>query len=211
MVSCGSDEVGGVPLTTVRGHVVLGPEVHSFEPCDGGRKLWMLPTPELADVYESLSREPYAAIFVEVRGEVGPAHEQGFGADYSEALTVRSLRRAAPAAEGLGCREDLSEVAFAASGEEPFWHLRVTDDVMLWSTPETSVTAVTAGTPRPTPQGWVYEAEAPGAEPIGVRVVLARGRCAGSMVGALYSWTVVVEVDGERHSGCAWEGDLAPR
>ncbi len=208
LASCGPGE--GVPGVTLRGHVVLGHEVRSLAPCNEEHELWVAPNSELIEAYETFSREPYEPVFMEVRGELGPAPEEGFGADYPGMFTVRSLRRAAPATEGFGCREDLSDIAFRASGQEPFWHLRVTGDAILFSTPEIAETAFAASTPRQTPEGWVYEAEATGPEQLTVRVVLTRGRCSDTMVGALYSWSASVEVGGEARAGCAWEGDIAP-
>jgi len=118
---------------------------------------------------------------------------RGVGADYPGRFVVESLIHAAPATEGFGCREDLSGVAFLASGQEPFWRLRVTGDGILFSTPEIPETAFTLVTPTPITGGWVYEAGAIELEPPSIRIRLARGRCTDSMVGSLYTWTASVD------------------
>ena len=113
----------------LRGHVTLGHETQSFEPCGDDEALWIVPNAELRAAYEALSHEPYAPVFVELRGELGPAPESGFGAEYDEQLEVFEVMRAAPATEGHGCTEDLSGIAFRASGNEPFWNLLVSRDI----------------------------------------------------------------------------------
>jgi hypothetical protein len=60
------------PRSRLRGHVVLGQEVRTFQPCDGGSELWVVPTPVLRAAYDALSREQNGPVFVELRGELGP-------------------------------------------------------------------------------------------------------------------------------------------
>lgn len=194
----------------LRGFVVLGPEVRSIKPCEEERELWVVPVADLTMAYEELSGEPYAPVFVEVEGRLGPAPEAGFGTDYDGLLTVRSLRRAAPAAESLACGEDVSGFAFRASGVEPFWHLQITPSGMVYSTPDIPETRFSTAAPFIEGGGWVYESESTGPESLSLRVTFQPGRCQDTMVGAIYSWSASVELAGETLRGCAWMGALAP-
>jgi len=209
--SVGDAAVAGVSeASVVRGFLVLGPEVRSIKPCDEDRELWVIPIADLNEAYESLSGEPYDPVFVEVEAILGEAPETGFGADYSGLVTVRELRRAEPATEGFGCREDLSEFAFRAAGQEPFWHLKITPASIVLSTPDIPETIFEPAAPSLLGDGWVYESRATGPETVVIRAFFERGRCTDSMVGAIHSWTARVEIGDDVRSGCAWEGGLAP-
>lgn len=223
--ACGSadessaDEPGPAEVTSVtvvegdavvRGFLVLGTEVRSIKPCGEERELWVVPVADLTTAYEELSREPYAPVFVEVEGRLGAAPATGSGADYDGLLTVRSLRRAAPAAESVRCDEDVSGFSFRASGAEPFWHIQITPSAMVYSTPDLPETRFSGAEPFIAEGGWVYESEATGPESLLIRATLAPGRCRDTMAGAIYSWSATVELAGEVRRGCAWMGDLAP-
>lgn len=197
-------------MGVVRGFVVLGHEVRSIKPCDEERELWVVPTTDVTAAYEALSREPYAPVFVEVEGDIGPAPDSGFGAEYDEQLTVTVFRRAAPAEESFGCSEDVSTFAFRASGVEPFWGLRVTASSIVFSTPEIPETVFEVVEPAFSAGGWVYETVSAGPEPITLRLELRPERCSDSMLGSIYSWSATANIGGQVHVGCAWEGALAP-
>ena len=197
-------------VSLVRGFLVLGLEVRSIKPCAEDRELWVIPTGELLEAYDALSGEPYAPVFVEVEALLSPSPETGFGADYQGLLTVRELRRAAPADEGFGCGEDVSTFAFRASGEEPFWHLRVTPSGIFLSTSDIPETVFEPVSPIRFGDGWAYESRAAGPEAITIRAVFQAGPCSDSMVGAIFTWTASVEIGADVSTGCAWEGMDAP-
>lgn len=194
----------------VTGFVVLGPEVRSIKPCDEDQELWVIPTAEVTEVYEALRSEPSGPVLMEFESVLGPAPASGSGAGYAGLLTVRALRRAEPAAEGFGCGQDLSDFVFRATGQEPFWHLRVSPTGLRYSTPSEPETTFAPVPPSPRGDAWVYESTGTGPEAVGVRVVFEPGRCTDSMVGSVYSWRATIEIAGERGIGCAWEGALSP-
>lgn len=194
----------------MRGVVVLGPEVRSIKPCNEDRELWVVPIADVTAAYRSLSREPYAPVFVEVEGEIAPAPTEGFGAEYAEQLTVTAFRRASPAEEGFGCAEDVSAFAFRASGVEPFWGLRVRESSIVFSTPEIPETVFEIVDPAFAGGAWVYETVSAGPEPITLRLELSPEPCSDTMLGSIYTWSAKVDIAGEPREGCAWEGALAP-
>jgi putative lipoprotein len=196
--------------SVVRGFLVLGEEVRSIKPCGEDRELWVVPITEATAAYAALAREPSGPVFVEVEGTIGAAPESGPGERFENELRITGLRRAAPATESRGCEEDLSGVAFRASGVEPFWALEITPGAIVYTTPELPRTVFEGARPAMVSGGWVYESVAAGPEPLRLRVVLEPGRCSDSMVGAIYAWTATVEIGGETRTGCAWEGALAP-
>ena len=194
----------------VRGFLVLGHEMRSIKPCDEDRELWVIPIAEVTSAYEALSREAYAPVFVEVEGELGEAPETGFGADFAGQLTVSGFRRAAPAEEGFGCREDVSTFAFRASGVEPFWGLQVRSNSIVYSTPDIPQTVFAAAEPAVLQGGWVYESTSSGPESLSLTLRITPEPCSDSMVGAIFTWSAEVDIEGEVRQGCAWEGALAP-
>jgi putative lipoprotein len=190
--------------------VVLGHEVRTFQPCGEVSELWLIPTTELRSAYDALSYEPYQPVFAELRGELGPPPESGFGAEYQGQLKVFTVIRADPATEGHGCAEDLAGIAFRASGNEPFWHLRVTRDSIVFSTPETPELGFPGASPLRSRLGWIYETEMKEAGSRALRFTVERGSCTDTMVGARYSLRARVELDEQLYEGCAWAGDDGP-
>lgn len=186
------------------GHLVWGHESRSFTECDSGREGWVINESgdELIAVYEELTHAPYQPMFVELRGEWVAAPEDGFGADFDEALRVTELVRAEN--EGFGCRLDLREFLFAAVGNEPFWRLQVRDDGIELRTPEMPANRVFPPARRDgQPPLVVFDsADAEGT----IRLSLQPRRCVDTMSGARYAWAAMVEVDGRRMQGCAAEG-----
>ena len=198
------EQAGGPELGRVRGHLVWGHESRSFTECDSGREAWVFNESgdELAAVYEELTHAPYQPMFVELRGEWLAAPDDGFGADFDEALRVTELIRAEN--EGYGCRLDLREFLFAAIGNEPFWRLQVRHDGITLRTPEMPANRVfpTARRDGQPPLAVFESADADGM----IKVSLQRRRCVDTMSGARYAWTATVEIDGQRLQGCAAEG-----
>lgn len=207
----GAGETVSTGPRSVRGFLVLGPEVRSLKPCDQDAELWVIPTPEVTSVYESLSGAAYEAVFVEIDAIVGPPPATGFGADYSGLLTVRSLRRAEPSAEGVGCSESLESFAFRATGQEPFWHLRIGAESIVLSTPSVPETVFAAAEATAVSGGWSYASVSEGPEALTIVATLRRGTCSDTMSGAVYSWIAEVAIGSDDVRGCAWEGALAPR
>lgn len=203
-VLVGLESKAGPTGSRIRGHVVWGHESRSFTECGGDREGWVINESgdELVEVYEELTSAPYQPMFAEVRGEWVAPPQEGFGAEFGEALRITELLRAEN--EGFGCRLDLSGVLFVASGNEPFWRLRIRDDGMTMrsmGSPEERVFAA----PDRREQAGRITFESGGPDP-GIRVVLENRRCVDSMSGARYAWAVTVDVDGRQLKGCAAEG-----
>jgi uncharacterized membrane protein len=186
------------------GHLVWGHESRSFIECGEERSGWVVneADDELVEVYEELTSAPYQPMFVEVRGQWGTAPEEGFGAEYSESLTISELLRAE--GEGFGCRLDLDGVLYIASGNEPSWRLVVRDEGMTLQTMASSGETEFASPRRSGDDATViFDADSPDGS---IRITLERQRCVDSMSGARLSFTASVEIDGRRLQGCALQG-----
>ena len=194
----------------IRGMLVMGPEVRTLKPCDEETELWVIPIESVQRAYDALAAEPYAPVFVEVEGVRESAPAAGFGADYPGQLRVTSLMRAEPSEEGFGCSENLTPVVFKATGQEPFWHLRVLRDRITLATPDIPSTIFSEAGPTPLDNGWRFEALSTGPETVQLRLDVRRGACTDSMVGSIYTWVATLNIGGEVRRGCAWEGMLAP-
>lgn len=209
-VACAPSAEPGPPSARLRGHLVLGHEVRTFQPCGEERLLWVLPTPELRQAYDALSPAAYAPVYVELRGVLGTPPATGFGEDTAGQLEVLELNRAASLAESHGCAEDLTGVAFRAAGNEPFWHIEVGWDAIVLSRLGSPDLVLPLEPPVASGVGWIYETETLEPEPHSLRLALEEGRCSDTMVGTRTAWQARMELDGETWEGCAWEGDAAP-
>ena len=199
------EQAGGPQVMRVRGHLAWGHESRAFTECDTEREAWVFNESgdELAAVYEELTSEPYQPMFVEVRGKWEAAPQEGFAADYPEALRITEFLRAE--GEGFGCRLELGDVLFVANGNEPFWRLRVKDDGIFMRTMDAPDEIVFAAAEPSEYAGRVtyYGRNNQDQE---IRVTLERRRCIDSMSGARYAWAATVDLDGRRLAGCAAEG-----
>ena len=186
------------------GYLVLGHEARSFKNCDRDREGWVINEAgdEVVEIYESLTSEPYQEMFVEVRGEWEPAPADGFGAGYPEAFRITELVRAER--EGFGCRRDLGGFLYVAAGNEPGWSLEMRADGL-------TMKSMTSPDGIDFPPAEILSEDGriifnAGAQEAVVRAVLERKRCVDSMSGARYSFTAIVDVNGQQFNGCALRG-----
>jgi uncharacterized membrane protein len=187
-----------------RGHLVWGHESRSFTECGGDEESWVINESgeELIEVYEELTSTPYQPMFVEVRGEWVDPPTDGFGAEYAEALRITDLVRAEN--EGFGCRLDLEDVLFVASGNEPSWRLQIREDgISMRSMDVPGESVFSAPRTQAKASRVVFEAEGP--ESV-ITVRLERRRCIDTMSGARYAWAAAIDIDGRHLEGCAAEG-----
>jgi uncharacterized membrane protein len=188
----------------VRGHLVWGHESRSFTECDSGREGWVINEAgdEFVEIYKELTTAPYQPMFVEVLGEWVEATAEGFGAEYDEALRITELVRAEN--EGFGCRLDLRDALFIASGNEPSWRLQVREDgISMRSMGAPGEIEFPAPRVNGQPPRVVFEAQGP--ESV-ITVSLERRRCIDTMSGARYAWAAAIDIDGRHLEGCAAEG-----
>jgi putative lipoprotein len=81
----------------VSGHYVWGGEVNVFTPCGSAQDYWVTADPEVLRVlraqYTSFQLPPYAPVFAELRGTVGPVLDCGFCQEYDGSFEVTELVR----------------------------------------------------------------------------------------------------------------------
>jgi uncharacterized membrane protein len=157
---------------------------------------------ELVEVYQELTSAPYQPMFVEVRGEWIEAPPEGFGAEFPRALRITELIRAEN--EGFGCRLELDDVLFIASGNEPSWRLHIREEGISMRSMGAPA-EIEFPEPRMSGQPPRIVFEAGGIES-GIRILLEKRRCVDAMSGARYAWTTDIDVDGQHLEGCAAEG-----
>ena len=122
------------------------------------------------------------------------------------AMNLERLWHAAPIGETNGCEEDLSNVVYRASGNEPFWDITVfSDGVLTLTTPEEqwnfSVSEMSAD------ETFVNISAVPMGEGAEITMEFASGDCHDSMSGA-YSSMIATVIHGEQQfGGCAWVGE----
>jgi uncharacterized membrane protein/heat shock protein HslJ len=189
-----------------RGQLVLGHEVRSFTPCQRKVEYWVLDQTDgdLWKVYQALTHQPYQPIYVELRGRLGPSPRDGFGADYDGQVTARELRRAG--LETRGCAENLSDIIFRASGNEPFWNVQISESGILFSEmgkPQLNFPFVH---PKVSDRKWVFLSKIQSPTQHDIQVSIDEKRCIDSMSGEHFSFTAQVTLDGVQFMGCTREG-----
>ena len=192
------------PAARHRGHLTWGHEARTFSECGTQRTGWAVNDSGegLIEVYEELTSSPYEPLFVEVSGNWIDAPEQGFGADYPEAIRITKWHRAER--EGWGCDLDMEGALFVASGNEPFWRLHIREDgVSMWSMDSPGETIFSAL--QSSEAGGRISFSATGADS-GVQVVLENERCADTMSGARYEYAATVVLEDRELNGCAIKG-----
>jgi uncharacterized membrane protein len=205
----GGQLIGPEPETAPQGgrfsgHLVWGHESRSFTSCDDGREGWVINESgdELVEVYNELTSAPYQPMFVEVRGEWTEAPSEGFAAGFEKALRVTELIRAEN--EGFGCRLELNDMLFIASGNEPFWRLLIREERISMRSMDAPV-EIEFPAPRMSGQPPQVAFEAAGPDS-GIRISLERRRCIDTMSGARYAWAADIDIGGRHLEGCAAEG-----
>lgn len=192
------------PTARYRGHLVWGHEGRSFAECGSKRTGWVINESGkgLLEVYQELTSEIYEPLFVEVSGNWADAPEQGFGADYPEAIRITEWHRAER--EGHGCDLDLENVLFIATGNEPSWRLHIRENgLSMWSMDSLGETKFAPAVVVDEDGRITFNASVPDAR---IRAVLEKKRCVDSMSGARYQFAAIVDVDEHRFFGCALQG-----
>ena len=189
-----------------RGHLVLGHEVRSFTPCENKVEYWVLDQTggDIWKVYQNLTHQPYQPIYVEVLGHLGPPPSDGFGADYDRQVTVRELRRAG--LETRGCAEDLKDILFRASGNEPFWNVQISENNIVFSEMGKPHLTFPYAHPEVSDDRWVFVSKIKKPTQHDIQISITEKRCADTMSGEHFSFTAQVSFDGLKYVGCAREG-----
>ncbi len=191
-----------------RGHLVLGHEVRSFTPCEKKVEYWVYDKTggDLWKVYKELTHQPYQPIYVEVLGRLGLPPSDGFGADYDQQVTVRELRRAG--LETRGCAEDLKDILFRASGNEPFWNVQISESNIVFSVMGKPQLTFPHAHPELSDGRWVFVSKIKEPAQHDIRISIIEKRCIDTMSGEHFSFSAQVSLDGNKYAGCAVEGWL---
>jgi putative lipoprotein len=199
---------------TFRGLLVGGHEVRAFTPCGESDALWVRdPEGELWSLYEELASDPYQPLYAELRGELGPPPEDGFGADYSGLLTVERWLHLA--VDTVGCvRKSEGELAapgmdgleFRAFGNEPFWKAEIGAGGIVFQEMGSDERSFPYEAPQVLSGGWTYSFRAEVAERPGILIRIIQTDCPDTMADAVYGFSAQVTLDGRTFSGCARQG-----
>lgn len=192
----------------IAGVLLIGENVVEFQPCDGSTPMW-LDGPLALDLQELHAEltpgvEPFEGIFLDVVANVGPPPAVGSGTGYDAALIVLYLRRAA--LEGFNCGDVADDVVVQASGTEPFWSLRVTEQGAEFATPE-GRSSLELGPLESDEEGWLLQGVGPDGRNVFVTLVAAP--CRDAMSGAYSHLTAEVQAGGRTYEGCAFLGPIS--
>jgi len=127
---------------------------------------------------------------------------------------ITALRVALPeSAAGTACAQAFPDAELEASGNEPFWHLRLDGDEVLYRTPEDQDGTLFHDVTWTSPGNGTWRMEALRDFVDGIEYLVLEVSdtpCSDSMSGARYPWTATLEVEGASWPGCAREGRNLP-
>lgn len=189
---------------TVSGFAVRGHEVRSFRPCGTEEPLWAIDrSGTLWEAYEVLAfkNQPYEEIFCIVEGVLGPAPEDGFGADYIGAIEVVKLLYMAK--EGFRCNLDLDGFCYRTFGNEPFWSVRVSAEGMTLSMPGYEDRSWTDIREHHVDEGIRYVADGPHGS---LDLLITPEPCHDTMSGAYFAYSARMRLGDEGFTGWALKG-----
>lgn len=158
---------------------------------------------ELLDLHAVLApgMQPLEGVFIEVLG----AYVEG---DRGPAVEALEVRRAAW--EGGGCTDPQPDLAFRASGTEPFWSLSVMGESMTWRTPEGQEALEHRGPYRSDRGDWLVDGTFDAGAPVGATTALSARfyaePCRDAMSGAWFHLSAEVAFEGREFQGCAYMG-----
>jgi uncharacterized membrane protein len=192
-------------MTIISGYAVFGHEVRSIRPCGEDAALWAIDSTQLLwHLHGEFAPgvEPYEEVFVVVQASDAAAPSEGFGAEYAGSLYVDRVLYVA--GEGWSCDLDLSRFQFRLAGNEPFWHLVVTDSTIELNRMGAELHAWTNIRTETIDSGFAIIATRDGAGDI--EVTVREQPCRDSMSGAYHAYSASVVTAGEVLTGCAIRG-----
>lgn len=194
---------------TLRGQLIIGHETRSFQPCGSNQQFWVVMEPKLTQQIEQLAREPYQPLYAELIGELAPASQTGFGADFPAQLNVSQLNFVT-AENPNRCEQPQREAR--AIGNEPNWIMSPTPSSVTYQRmgQEKQQFAVSSSTISEAKQ--VYRFDNGSLE-------LLTQLCSDGMSDSLYGWYATAVIGSDRLKGCAtmsnadsslvWQGEYA--
>jgi uncharacterized membrane protein len=194
--------------STGRGILVLTANQRVFKPCGGEREFWVNDGTDgdLERVYGKLAGGAGKPLFVDVRGVLEPAPNDGPGAAHPRALRIVEVRRADPA--GPGCRENLRFFELRAWGDDPFWRLDVARGGITFSSYGAPGSVAFPYAPALRSGDEIrYAAVREGADRHALELVIRPGRCTDARTGAVTWLSVEGKLNDRKLIGCAYEGE----
>jgi uncharacterized membrane protein len=182
------------------GHLSISTKDSSFTQCNTGNTLKIIDRTggELLQVYKELTYEPGAKVYVELLGRQDQLSEG------LNKLTILKLRHAAM--ETRGCAEDLHGFSFRAAGNEPFWHIAVTNEEISFSEIGQPEIIFPPATPSVSDNHWHYSTKTADPSPQRLAIDIREKTCRDTMSGAFFSFNAQVRLDNREYKGCARQG-----
>lgn len=185
----------------LRGHLSIGPSGGTFTQCDTNSKLAIIDRTgdELLQVYQELAYEPEAEVYIEVLGRTSLQSEKEV-----KELTILKLHHAA--VETRGCEEDLKGFSFRAAGNEPFWHIVITNENISFMEMGKPEILFPPANPSVAETHWNYSTETAAPPPQRLVIYIQEEPCHDTMSGAFFSFNANIRLENRAYNGCARRG-----
>lgn len=192
------------PLIALKGKLTLGHEVSTFSPCNSDKTYWVVLPAKLSVEINKMIKDPaqYRPLYAEVKGKFQPVTTEGFETDYDATFAVAKLNMVSREIDGCRANSSVSTAQVAyASGNEPFWSLRVQAEELDYRTPIQGAQKYQRVKTDSVNQQQYHGENAQGEK---ITLTLTPKLCRDSMSDTLYGWkATLTQPDGTLLHGCA--------
>lgn len=179
------------PGFRLRGNAVLGKDGFGIVPCGDSAQQILEVAPDAKPFLDKFLESGAHEFFVEAAGERVPGGH------------VRALHFERLYSEGPGCEDDLTGIAFAARGTEPFWSISDAREGLRLERPGEPALLASRSTSREEFGEWYAEGDTPEGK---LTLRLTPAWCSDGMSDALYAWKATVRLGDKAFHGCGFRG-----
>ncbi|ORT51754.1 hypothetical protein ST37_05255 [Vibrio sp. qd031] len=198
-------------LVILRGQLVIGHEMRSFQPCGSNQQYWVSLAPEVAKELQLLTREPYQPLYAELEGVLAPVGQAVLSTDFPAQFKVTAANLVS-AENPQRCNQ--SPQPARAIGNEPNWIMKWDNEFITYQRMGSEAQTFPIAEVRSSQNKTTFRFDQPKGE-----LALTRGWCRDAMSDSLYGWQAQAKISGETLQGCVipsnqpldtqWYGDYA--
>jgi putative lipoprotein len=184
----------GTSSVVLRGQLIVGHEMRSFQPCGSNQQYWVSLPAEIARELQLLAREPYKPLYAELEGELAPVGQAALSADFPAQLKVNAVNLVT-AENPQRCEQPIQ--AARAVGNEPNWVMRWDNSSITYQRMGSDKQSFTISDTRQseTQRQFLFNQ---GKD----KLVLSKGWCRDGMSDSLYGWQASAKLGNETLQGC---------
>ena len=176
----------------MRGQLVIGPDTHSFTPCDSKQQFWAEFNRPQQNAVLALSTKPYQPMYAELIGTLAPTKNSSYSGGFAAQINVSTINLITTE-NPQRCNLPLRSTR--AVGNEPFWSVSFNKNHVNYTKMDSEKPLGIMGSDI-TSQKRVYNLS-------DHQLELSRELCRDSMSDAIYGWKASLTSEDKQLNGCA--------